>query len=226
MRKITAAFSLLIITAFAQAQGLGSDARSAGRPVAMSRLPDIPDDETVRIKFLNQEWAPGKVTFKNGAPDMKVPLLFDEFGEKLYYLQGGTTMEFNNPIASFKILLLIKGDSTYVTFRNGFAPIHKNTGETFYQVVVDGKFQLLKCKAKTIALYKDEVPEEQRKESIKELMYAVFPDGQIVIIKKDKDYFYNLPKYGDTIRQLAESKKLKLKQEKDIVELFEYLNEQ
>ncbi len=226
MRKITAACSLLILTALAQGQGLGSDNRAAGRPVAMTRLPDIPDDETIRIKFLNQEWTPGIVTFKNGAPPMKVPLLFDEFGEKLYYLQGGTTMEFNNPIASFKVMLVIKGDSTYVTFRNGFPPIHKNTGETFYQLVVDGKFQLLRCKAKTIGLYKEEIPEEQRKEAIKELIYAVFPDGQIVIIKKDKDYLYTLPKYGDTIRQIAEAKKLKLKHEKDLVELFEHLNEQ
>lgn len=226
MRKITAALSLLLITVFAHGQGLGSDNRAVGRPVAMSRLPDIPDDETVRMKFLNQEWTPGVVNFKNGTPSMKVPLLFDEFGEKLYYLQDGTTMEFNHPIASFKMLLVIKGDSTFVTFRNAFPPIHKNTGETFYQVVVDGKFQLLKCKAKTISLYKEEVPEEQRKNDIKELIYAVFPDGQIVIIKKEKDYLYSLPKYGDTIKNMAESKKLKLKNEKSIVELFEYLNEQ
>jgi hypothetical protein len=47
-----------------------------------------------------------------------------------------------------------------------------------------------------------------------------------VIIKKDKDYLYTLPKYGDAIKNIAESKKLKLKNEKSIVELFEYLNEQ
>jgi|GEM_PF-1115466 len=226
MRKIITALSLLLFTALAWGQSSGGDVGFPGRLTGTVRAPGSPADETVRAKFLNQEWSVGIVAFKNAAPTMNVPLIFDEFGEKLYYLQGNTTMEFNNPIASFKMLLVIKGDSTFVTFRNGFPPIHKNTGETFYQVMVDGKFQLLKCKAKTIALYKDEVPEEQRKEDIKELMYALLPDGQIVIIKKDKDYLYTLPKYGDAIKNIAESKKLKLKNEKSIVELFEYLNEQ
>jgi hypothetical protein len=214
MRKIITALSLLLFSALAWGQSAGGDVGFPGRLTGTVRAPGSPIDETARAKFLNQEWAVGIVTFKNGAPGMKVPLIFDEFGEKLYYLQGNTTMEFNNPIASFQMLLVVKGDSTFVTFRNGFPPIHKNTGETFYQVLVDGKFQLLNCKAKTIGLYKDDVPEEQRKEDIKELLYAVFPDGQIMVIKKDKDYLYTLPKYGDTIKQVAEAKKLKLKQER------------
>lgn len=226
MRKIITALPLLLFTALAWSQSSGGDVGFPGRLTGTTRAPGSPIDETVRAKFLSQEWSAGIVTFKNGAPVMKVPLIFDEFGEKLYYLQGNTTMEFNNPIASFQMLLVVKGDSTFVPFRNGFPPIHKNTGETFYQVMVDGKFQLLKCKAKTIGLYKAEVPEEQRKEDIKELMYALLPYGQIVIIKKDKDYLYALPKYGDAIKNIAESKKLKLKNEKSIVELFEYLNEQ
>lgn len=227
MRKTIAALFLLLIAAFAQGQGFGSDTRSAaGRPIAVGRLPGIAPDENIRTKFLNQEWTPGIVTFKNGAPAMKVPLLFDEFGEKLYYQQGSTTMEFNHPVATFSMLLLMKGDSIYITFRNSYPPIHKNTAETFYQVLVDGKFQLLKCKAKTIGLYKEEVPEEQRKEDIKELMYALLPDGKIVMIKKDKDYLYALPGYGDIIKSIAEPQKLKLKNEKGIIELFLHLNEQ
>ena len=226
MRKVIAALSLLLIAAIARGQGIGSDTRSAGRPVAVSRLPDIPDDETVRAKFLDQEWVPGIVTFKNGAPAMKVPLLYDEFGEKLYYLQGNTTMEFNHPVSTFSMLLLIKGDSTYVTFRNAYPPIHKNTAETFYQVVVDGKFQLLKCKAKTIGLYKEVVPEEHRREQIREMTYALFPDGQMLEIRKDKDYLYALPEYGSLIKNITEPHNLKLKNEKGIIELFFYLNEQ
>ncbi len=115
----------------AQAQGTGSDTRSAGRPVAISRLPDMPDDETVRSKFLNQDWVPGLVIFRNGTPPMNVPLLFDEFGEKLYYLQGGTTMEFNHPVAAFNMLLVIKGDTTAVHFKNGYPPFIKTRAKHF-----------------------------------------------------------------------------------------------
>ncbi|NII27148.1 hypothetical protein HB364_18820 [Pseudoflavitalea sp. X16] len=224
MRKIMAALFLLSIAALARGQqSFGS---AAGRPVAVGRLPDMVPDESVRTKFLNQEWTPAVVTFKNGAPAMKVPVLFDEFAEKAYYQEGTTTMEFNHPIASISMLLLIKGDTAYVTFRNSYPPVHKNTGETFYEVLVDGKFQLLSCKAKTIGLYKEDVPEDQRKDQIKEMIYAFFPDGQMVEIKKDKDYLYTLPKYGEVIKSMAASKKLKLKNDKALKELFQYLNEQ
>ncbi len=226
MRKILAALSLLLITITVQGQGLGANTRSTARPIAMGRLPDVPESETVRAKFLSQEWSPGIATFKNGAPSMAVPLLFDEFGEKLYYQQNNLTMEFNNPVASFSLMLIIKGDSAYVTYKSGFPSIHKNTGETFYEVIVDGKYELLKCRAKTIGLYKEDVPEERRSNQIKEMLYALLPDGQIVEIKKDKDYLYALPKYGDTIKNIADSKKLKLKNEKGLIQLFEYLNEQ
>jgi hypothetical protein len=219
-----AALSLLLITLFVQGQV--NNVQSPSRLMAVASVPGASVEETVRAKFLNQEWAPGLVVFRNGAPPMNVPIIFDEFGEKLYYLQGGTTMEFNHPVAAFSMLLIIKGDTTQVQFRNGYPPIHKNTGETFYQVLVGGKYQLLKCKAKTIGLYKDEVPEEKRQDNIKELMYAQFPDGQIVMIKKDKDYLYTLPGYGDTIKNMAEAKKIKLKNEKNIIELFKALNEQ
>lgn len=225
MRKMLAALPLLLMTAAALGQGLGADARAAGRPIAMGRLPDIPQSETVRAKFLNEEWSPGIVTFKNGAPAMAVPLLFDEFGEKLYYQQHNLTMEFNHPVATFSLLLFIKGDSTYVTYKSGFPPIHKNTTETFYEIIVDGRYELLKCRAKTIGLYKEAVPEERRSNQIKEMLYALLPDGQMVDIKKDKDYLYALPKYGETIKALADAKKLKLKTEKGIIELFERLNQ-
>lgn len=227
MRTIMAALFLLLLAALTRGQGFGSDTRSAaGRPVAVGRLPDVVPDESVRTKFLNQEWTPAMVTFKNGAPAMNVPILFDEFAEKVYYQQGTTTMEFNHPIASITLLLLIKGDSSYVTFRNAYPPIHKNTGETFYEVVVDGKFQLLKCKAKTIGLYKEDVPEDRRKDQIREMMYALLPGGQMIEIKKDKGYLYTIPQYGTLIKNMAESKKLKLKNEKALKELFQYLNEQ
>lgn len=223
MRKLLAALPLLCSIYLAQAQ---ESANFPNRLTSTSRAPDVPINESLRKKFLEQEWTPGTVTFKNGAPAMKMPLIFDEFGEKLYYQQGNTTMEFNHPVASFHLMLVNNGDSGYVTFRSAYPPIHKNTGETFYQVMVDGKYQLLKCKAKTIALYKEDVPEDHRKEQIREMLYALLPGGQMVEIKKDKDYLYGLPPVGDTIKQVAEAKNLRLKNDKNLIELFELLNQQ
>lgn len=223
MRKIGAAIILLVMLHATQAQ---DNANFPTRLTSVNKAPNTIADETTRQKWLNLEWTPGIVHFRNGVPAMKVPVLFDEFGEKLYYQQGSTTMEFNHPVASFNLLMIVKGDSGLVTYRNGYPPIHKNTTETFYQVVVDGKYQLLKCRAKTIGLYKEDVPEDHRKEQIKEMTYALLPNGQIVEIKKDKDYLYSLPEAGDKIRLVAEAKNLRLKNDKAIQELFESLNGQ
>ena len=83
------------------------------------------------------------------------------------------------------------------------------------------------CKAKTIHLYKDEeVPEEKRDYS-KELFYALLPGNKMVQLKKDKEFVLKqMPEQAETINTLAATHKLKLKNEAQLVELFQLLNNQ
>jgi hypothetical protein len=86
---------------------------------------------------------------------------------------------------------------------------------------------LLRCRAKTIYLYKEQnIPEDQRKYN-KELLYAYFPNKQIVLIRKDKEQLLTeVPQeYVAEIKSIIEQKKMKLKNEESLKQLFRKLNE-
>ncbi|MGN6165508.1 MAG: hypothetical protein ACTHOF_13305 [Flavisolibacter sp.] len=195
--------------------------------IPFGKLPDEEKVETVQSKFLKQEWSDGIVHFKNRNAAVELPLIFDVYNNHLYFLQGNQIMEFQEPVSEFTLRTVLKKDSVAILFRNNYPDIEKNTAETFYEVLVDGEIQLLKCKAKTILLHKDmDVPEERRDYS-KELFYAFYPDNKITQIKADKDYLLqHLPKQAATIRKIIESKKIKIKNESSLIELFRLLNQQ
>lgn len=216
-------FGLLLKT---NAQMANEFQRSSPRMLAYKNLPGDDKVETVQTNFLSQTWRPGTVYFKNSANKLDAPLMFDVYNNQLYFLKDSMIMEFIQPVKEFFIAVVEKEDTVDVHFRNGYSSIHKNTDETFYEVLVDGKFQLLKCKAKTIALYKDkDVPEEDRHYA-KQLLYASGPDGKIVLIKTDKDYVLKtLPEYANTIQKICSVQKLKLKNESQLRDLFLALNQ-
>ncbi len=196
------------------------------RMIAYGKLPENDADETVQSNFLEQKWSPGWVRFRNNET-REVPLIFDVYNNQLYFQENGQIMEFLAPIEEFTLKLVQKNDSVLFWFRSFYPAVDKNTQETFYQVLVDGPFQLLKCKAKTIHLYKDEnVPEEKRDYS-KELFYAFLPNNQIVSIQKDKESILKqMPAYAQQVNAVIDNEKLKIKNEKSLTRLFQLLNEQ
>ena len=92
--------------------------------------------------------------------------------------------------------------------------------------MVELRSGLVGNRAKTIGLYKDlDLPEEKRTHT-KELLYALLPDGKMILVKKDKDYLLKeMADYAIAIETTCSNKKLKLKNEAQLKELFAALNE-
>ena len=225
MPKLTAFLFALLVAATASGQSAGSFPTYTPRMIAYQNLPDIEKVEDVQTNFLVQNWRTGTVSFRNTADKAVVPLLFDIYSNRLYFLSGNAILEFANPVKEFTIPVVVKKDTVRLLYRNGYPAVHKNSPETFYEVLVDGPFQLLRCKAKTIALYKDkDVPEAERDFS-KELFYAALPDGKLILVKKDKDYLLSeAPAYAGQIEKICAEEKLKLKNEAQLKTLFTALN--
>lgn len=202
-----------------------SDYSSGARPMAVSTLPETEGKDDLQRRFFRQEWSNGTVFFAKNRYEANIPLLFDVYNNRLYFLKDKVIMEFIEPVTEFRIELNDKNDSLMMQFRNAYPPVHSNTAETFYEVLIDGGIQLLKCKAKSIYLHKDqEVPEERRRND-KEQYYVFLNDGEMVLIKKDKKQILQaLPAYAGKIDEIINKQKLKLKQEDDLKELIFLLN--
>lgn len=223
MRKVL--ISLTAVIAVTVANGQNEFQRYNPRMIAYKNLPGDEKVEDVQRNFLYQTWRTGTVSFRGMAYRVQAPLIFDVYSNKLYFLKDSVIMEFSQPVKEFTIAVAAKKDTLELLYRSAYPAIHKNTDETFYEVLVDGKFQLLRCKAKTIGLYKDkEVPEDERDYS-KELLYAYLPDGKMILVKKDKEYMLKeMPDYAEAIQRICAAEKLKLKNETQLKELFVGLN--
>ena len=225
MRILVSLFLAFVIIGTAHSQVGKEFTQHNPRMIAYGTLPDDPKGEDVQKNFITQTWRKGTVHFRNTSDKLEAPLIFDLYSNKLYFLKDGVIMEFTEPIKQFTISIG-KEESTSLLFRSYYPAIHKNTEETFYEVLIDGNFQLLKCKAKTIGLYKDlNLPEEERTYT-KELLYALLPNGYIVMVKKDKDFLLKeMADHAAAIQKICSDEKLKLKNEAQLKELFAALNQ-
>ena len=167
------------------------------------------------------------VNFSDGYPAMTVPVLFDMYENMLYFKQGEQVMEFVHPVSWFTVNYASNGDTLQYLFRSGFPAVNANDASTFYQVLVPGKISLLKCRAKTIYLDKQQSLPEERRSYDKEQFFAFYPDNKMVVLRKDsKEIMAALPEYATQIEQYLKENRGKLKSEESLRKLFLYLNAQ
>ena len=175
--------------------------------------------------FIEQQWMPGIVSFKSGRPAMSVPVILDLHNNTLYYLQGAVIMEFVDTVDQFLIRVPSKKDSILMKFKTRLPAIQANGPETIYEVLVDGNIKLLKCRAKSIHLFKDKTLPEEKREDVKQLYFAELPGNKLVLIPMDADGIKEkLPEYSTTITEIMKKEHIKLKSENKLAEVFVNLN--
>jgi len=219
-------FVVCAINAYGQSPS--SDYRSQGRMIPMTSLGATENKQDVQQRFLRQEWSPAVVSFRNSPDQWHVPVIFDMYSNKLYFLNEKVIMEFVDTVSQFTMIIINGEDSNLITFRAFYPAIQKNTPDIFYEVLVDGDYQLLKCKAKTIYQYKEQdIPEEERRYN-RELYYAYLPGYKMIPVKKDKEQLLAAlpPEELEKFQKIIESKKIKIKNEESLKQVFRYINEE
>jgi len=215
-------FSLMLV--YVTAQTTISSSEYTPRLMAKSILPPVEGKTTLQTKFLRNEWSAGKVFLPSTNRFVELPLMFDQFRNKLYYLEGQNMMAFAEPVSQFTIEYKEEKNVYTFLFKNNFPPIHSNDQSTYYEVLVDGKYSLLRCKANTIAAYKPSEVKSEDPNYDKEMFYAFLPDGKIVHLQLNKEQINSqLAPYIKSAAVLTDCNKIK--NEKNLRELFISLNE-
>lgn len=193
----------------------------AGKPLAIKNVEEIEG-----TPYLLEEWNWGAVKLKNGRYAKDVSLKLDLYNNKLFFQREGTSFEFLAAVQEFIIGYKESFDSVALLYRSGYAPIDKNNEETFYEVLADGKTQLLNYRYKLITEYKPYNQPLRRKFTDKEQLYIATPDKRMVKISKSKDDIIKaLPAQEAAINKIVDEKNLKLKKEEDIAKLIAALNQ-
>ncbi len=194
-----------------------------GRPFSSRGTEDVEGNP-----FLFNEWNWGAVKFKSGQFAKDLSLQFNLHRNKLFFQRNGQVLEFVQPVAEFMLGQINNNfDSVAVIYRSGYPATDKTTDETFFELLADGKIQLVKYNSKQIRVFKGyNQPEKRAFEDLSEL-YIFRPDGKMIKIKKDKESLLQaLPDQAAAIEELIKSKKIKVKSESGLAKLIYELNQQ
>lgn len=222
MKQLFAVSLLLLTVTFAHAQ---SNVFLADKVTGNLYKPEGANDIEGSRYFL-EDWVPGIIYMKDGYKAEKFVLKFDLSSNELLFQHDGQTLVVVNPVKEF-VLTANFGSRSFL-FRKGYAPIDRNDGDTYYQVLRDGSVNLLKHTSKMITERKEYGKAGVIKEYATVINYYIArADGSLVKIKKN-DRSSLLGAIGDSDGKLAawaEKKKNRVKSEEDMVELVKAFNE-
>lgn len=171
---------LLLLSGFfsTQAQQYLTDGVS-GRLIS----PSAQDNAIAGSPFLLPTWENGMFTFADGRQISTFQLRYDLSTGELQAKNNEVVLIITNPIHAF---VLKPANSPELLFQNGFAAVEQQDAKTFYQVLQNGAYRLLKLTRKQIVtLSQYSGPDTREYQSI-ETYYIAREDGTVVRIRKDK----------------------------------------
>jgi len=177
--------------------------------------------------FLNKDWALADLLLKNGAHANRVSVKLNIESNELYYLDsaGKTWIAVDGFVKKISYLKLLEKEGKPDVFKCGYPAIDKQSANYYYQLLTDGKIELLKKIYKTIETFKNDLSGEIRKEFTDGSSYYVFASGEIKAFKNEKGFVLELMKdKQEVIEKYQLANKINFKKIADIQKLITYYN--
>jgi hypothetical protein len=178
--------------------------------------------------YLSEDWMPGDVKLANGVTSQeKMMLKYNLVDDMVLFKDkdSGEQMAFVIPVQEFTINLT-DDDKLFVRrFRSGYKDIDGATPTSFFEVLSDGKVQLLKKDVKK-PFENQEIGSASKTTSfIEKVKYYLVNNGKVIPVKNDKKTL--LAALGDKQAQLEEyikTNKLTVKTDAQLGKLVDYYN--
>lgn len=213
MKKYFCLSVLLLSTIFVAAQ---QAVFADGSPVKEIKYSDI-----IGSELYNTEWWNAEVLLTNGAR-YNLPVKYNLYVDELFFKSDNQTMSFVVPVREF---VFKESSSATAFFRNGYPANDGFSDKTFYQVLVDGKVQLLKKLSKQVMETKDFNSSIVKKRFTDLSKVYSFRDNQFYQLKRDKSGILNV--FSDRSNEIAKyisDNKINLKKDDELAKVFNYYN--
>jgi hypothetical protein len=204
---------------FSFALGLSASAQFAlfdemGRPIQAKQYVDVQGSP-----FLSDDWSVGAVKLTSNKEYDGMKLMYDQVDDRLIFKNhAGQAQLFAEPVREFTLSGRV--------FRKGFKPVDGASPMAFYEVLADGKTQLLKRTTKKIF---EEVPygssTKVKKIQSNETYYLSKSEHTLLKIRKDKKALLSeLSDKKPDLEKYIKTNRLDLKQDEDMAKLVAYYN--
>ena len=221
---------LCCITAFPQFDfnpmiggGVFSARDISGRPIIKKY-----DGEITGSPFLNESWKQAILTLSKGKVIGPVMVKLNIESNELNYTDsaGKEFVADEEVVQKISYAALYTKDSTRYVFKNGYPAIGQQNINFYYQVLTEGKVELLAKKIKYIRVTKNDMSGETTKEFLdaatvlyvyaKRIMQEFHPYKSFILeVMRDKE---------QAIAAYMNENKINLKKNLDLVKLFNYYN--
>lgn len=184
--------------------------------------------EVTGSPYLVDKWTRGSVRFVNGKTVADVALKYDQVKDELMFA-GKEDKEyyFNDPVKEFSIIY-IKDDMEFkALFRSGYLPVKNLTNKSFYEVLLEGKAQLLRKNIKTIMETKEYNSATVNKKISDNIGFYIAKGEQLMAVQKND--VKTIAEFIDSSKapaliEYADKNKLNLKRELDLRNFVGYYN--
>jgi hypothetical protein len=182
-------------------------------------------DQIIGSPFYLDDWTNAVVTSAIISDTGVIKVKFDLYNQDLHYLKPDNDILIVSKGFINAFRLLDSAGTVIASFRSHFPEIDKQSSNTYYQVVVDGKAQLLKLITKKVIELKNDISGEATKEFTTYQTDYVYKEGVIKSFKKDKEFVLALfTDQQEKINSYLASKKLNFRNLDDVAGLFKFYN--
>jgi hypothetical protein len=163
-----------------------------GRPIITKKY----DPDVQGSPFFTDDWAMADVFLINGASFKQVKLKLNIENNELNYLDSAhqTLVLKKGIIKEIHFFILKPGGADTLIFKNGYPKIDNADTTTYFQVLADGAMSMLKLNRKTISVLKNDLSGQVEKEFTAYTDYYIFYNGEIKLLKRNKQFFVDLMK--------------------------------
>lgn len=176
--------------------------------------------------FFNPEWTPGNLLLSNKKRYVGVLVKINLQTDRVHYQYQETKAE---RVAGEGIVHEIEiKDPTQldtIRFRCQYPSIDKHDAKTFYQVLTNGKIQLLKQIKKIFIEEKAFNSATVTRRFDTDKSYYSFKDGKMIRLKRTKQsVLETLADQKDAVEKFISNNKLSIKSDQDLVKIFSFYN--
>lgn len=175
--------------------------------------------------FSTPDWAKGTVHLDNNTTYTDLEMKYSDYEDKVFVKKGADVMEFDKRVKDFT-LSVVKNDLPILDhYRNGYKNIPGYNADAYFQVLADGKVQLLKKTVKKIRTENEYGSMTTNKSFSSNTHYFLVKDQNATTFKKDKKtVLETLSDKQAQIDTYLKTNKIDFKNDDDLVKLLTYYN--
>lgn len=177
--------------------------------------------------YIIKDWSEGLVKFTSGRVLNQFKLRFDCVRNQLVLQFQGSTFAAESKVKEFVMYTSSGKKKDSLVFRKGYPAIDKGNEHTFYQVLFEGKTQLLRLIAKNVVEEKELIASTRARGRLEEEeKYYLLKDGAMILLPPDKSQILNaLPAQATALAQFINDNNLRFRTQADYIQLAKKYNE-